>query len=594
MIFYLMKALAVRLRSGRALFLLTVFGVALGVASVLSIQIINRNALAAFRGGMQAVSGEADFTVVGRGPSLAESIYPEVLAQPGVDAAWPIDRVGVALADERDVVLDIVGVDLFAPTRLPWKVEPADLGTALGTPGWIALSPAVAAEIGLDTGDSFEVTSGARRVGLTVGALVDFQSIAPLASRRLAVMDIARMQDLFGSRGSIRQIDVRAAEGVDVARLLADLQQRLGNEVAIVTPEQRERQAAGLLGAFRLNLTALSLISLFVGGFLVYSSTQASLVRRRNEFGLLRSLGASRGQIVTIVLGEVLLMGSLGVALGLPLGWLVARSNVDTVSATLSNLYLLEAIETLELPLWLYLLAGGIGIGGALVGALIPSLEMSRREPRDLLAPFTLHERIHNLALPLALAGAVVLRCGRIALPAVRLRRRHRGPHRCSAVHTSASEAALRPRPAGWVRSRLRHPQPRSAAADHVVRRRRPGGGGQHVDRHHPHDRQLSPHGVDLDRQHGAGRHLHHQRIVAARAQRGNAGRRSGGGVGGPPRRAGDRSAAPADHDGGGAAHPGGRRRCRSAAAGAPLRHGRRRCGGGRQAVAQGRRCLDW
>jgi putative ABC transport system permease protein len=163
-------------------------------------------------------------------------------------------------------VLDIVGVDLFAPTRLPWKVEPADLGTALGTPGWIALSPAVAAEIGLDTGDSFEVTSGARRVGLTVGALVDFQSIAPLASRRLAVMDIARMQDLFGSRGSIRQIDVRAAEGVDVARLLADLQQRLGNEVAIVTPEQRERQAAGLLGAFRLNLTALSLISLFVGG----------------------------------------------------------------------------------------------------------------------------------------------------------------------------------------------------------------------------------------------------------------------------------------------------------------------------------------
>lgn len=406
---YLLRALAARLRSGRALFLLSLFGVSLGVASVLSIQIINRNALAAFRGGLQAVSGEADFTVLGRGPSLAESVYPEVLAQPGVAAAWPLDRAGVVLAADRDVVLDIVGVDLFAPTRLPWRVAPADLGTAIGTPGWIAISPSLAREIGVDTGDTFEVTSGGRRVELTVGALVDFQRIAPLASRRLAVMDIARMQHLFGRRGSIRQIDVQVAEGSDLPRLVADLRHRLGDEVAIVTPEQRQQRAAGLLGAFRLNLTALSLISLFVGAFLVYSSTQASLVRRRNEFGLLRSLGASRSQLVTVVLGEVLLMGLLGVGIGLPLGWLVARANVDSVSATLSNLYLLDAIETLELPLRLYLLAAGVGIGGSLVGALIPALEMSRREPRDLLAPFTLHERIRNLALPLALAGALVL-----------------------------------------------------------------------------------------------------------------------------------------------------------------------------------------
>ena len=54
----------------------------------------------------------------------------------------------------------------------------------------------------------------------------------------------------------------------------------LGPGVQLRTPEQRRREAAGLLGAFRLNLTAMSLISLFVGGFLVYISTQAALVRR--------------------------------------------------------------------------------------------------------------------------------------------------------------------------------------------------------------------------------------------------------------------------------------------------------------------------
>ena len=73
----------------------------------------------------------------------------------------------------------------------------------------------------------------------------------------------------------------------------------------------REREAEGLMGAFKLNITALSWISLFVGGFLVYAATQASLVRRRAEFGLLRSLGATRGQVVTVLLSEVALLGVL-------------------------------------------------------------------------------------------------------------------------------------------------------------------------------------------------------------------------------------------------------------------------------------------
>jgi len=72
---YYFTALAAHLGRGRALLALTVFGVALGIASVLSIQIINRSALAAFRGGLQAVSGEADLSVLPRGPTMADSLY---------------------------------------------------------------------------------------------------------------------------------------------------------------------------------------------------------------------------------------------------------------------------------------------------------------------------------------------------------------------------------------------------------------------------------------------------------------------------------------------------------------------------------------
>jgi putative ABC transport system permease protein len=374
---------------------LTVLGVALGVASVISIQIINRNALAAFAGSVQAVSGEADLTVLGNLPTFDEILLSSVLDEPGVEAAWPMQRIGVALADQPSFFLDIIGFDLFAGVRLPLGDDGRadDRSTdAVTRPGWAAVTPALATEMGWEIGDSVAVTSGTRRGWLVIGALVDFQRVNPLASRKLVVMDIAQAQHLFGTRGQITQIDVRVADD-DVTDVASRLAASLGPSVQVLTPEQREQEASRLLQAFRLNLTALSFISLFVGLFLVYSSTQAALVRRRAEFGVRRSIGASRAQVLAIILGEVAVLGLLGVALGLPGGYWAATANVEVVSQTLSNLYLLNEIEAIELPAWIFLSGIGIGVGGAVAGAIRPALDMSRRDCKALLAAFSLHER---------------------------------------------------------------------------------------------------------------------------------------------------------------------------------------------------------
>ena len=409
MIRYYFTALAAHLGRGRALLTLTVFGVALGIASVLSIQIINRSALAAFRGGLQAVSGEADLSVLPRGPAMADSLYAVVLGTAGVAGAWPLYQVTAALEGRDKFYLDVVGVDLFAPVRLPWTGETGDLAPALSRPGWAAVTPSLAREMGWRKGDSVVVSSGSRRARLVVGALVDFQRVTPLASRKLVLMDIAQAQSLLGNAGEIQQVDVKVVERTAVSAVAARLRARLGPAVEVLTPEQRAKRAEGLLGAFRLNLTALSLISLVVGLFLVHSSTQASLVRRRTEFGVLRSLGATRGQVLALILAEVVLLGLLGVAVGLPLGYLAATATVDMVSQTLTNLYLLNEIERLDVPAWMFLLAAGIGAGGAVLGAAGPALDMSRRDVRDLLAAITLHERTGAIAAHLLGAGAAVL-----------------------------------------------------------------------------------------------------------------------------------------------------------------------------------------
>lgn len=409
MIRYFIQALRARWRGSRSLDLLAIVGVALGVASVLSIQILNRNALGAFQGSVRALSGQADLTVLGELADLPEAVMPQVLATPGVAAAWPLVRSDVMVSGRGDLRLSLVGFDLFAPVHLPFEKLATDLSGALVQPGWVAITPQLARAEGWATGDVIEVNWGDQTRRLLVGALIDFQRLHPLASSKLALMDIAQAQHLLGLQGRLQQIDVQAAAGEDRDALAMRLAKRLGPGIRVLSPRQREQEAARFLGPFRLNLTALSLISLLVGLFLVHQSVQASLVRRRQELGLLRSLGATRGQVMRLILGDVALLGLLGVAVGLPLGYGAAVAGLDGVSRTVSNLYLLEEMEALVLPPWLWALAVLVGVGGALVGALRPAFEISRRDPWSLLAAFSIHQRARSLAPRMFLGGCALL-----------------------------------------------------------------------------------------------------------------------------------------------------------------------------------------
>jgi len=408
---YLLRSLRRQFHQSRTLFILTVVGVALGVASVVSIQTLNQGALLAFEGSMQAVSGQADLTITGTTPTLDETLFPRVLEHPLVTGAWPLVRVDAAVAGRPDLFLDVVGFDIFAPVRYPLSgmAESDDtaglVADALRMPGWVAVTPGLAKAEGWAIGDTVTVSSGSRLATLTIGALVDFQKFEPMAPSRLAVMDIAQAQDLLARPGHIHQIDVTLAVGSDPALVAADLEEALGPGVRVLTPEQRKQDTRGLLAAFRLNLTALSLISVFVGLFLVLTSIQASLVRRRGEFGLLRSLGTTRGQVLVLVIAEAGSLGLLGVMVGVPLGYLIALANLDTVSATLTSIYVVDGLERMTLPPGVILLGAGVGLLGAMGAAVMPAIEMARRDTLQLMSPISLHQRTRRTAGRLALVA---------------------------------------------------------------------------------------------------------------------------------------------------------------------------------------------
>ena len=113
MIRYFLAALIAHFRKAPSLFLLSVLGVALGVASVVAIQIINRNAIGAFSAGIKAVSGEVDVTILGQTTTFPEELYGQVLATEGVAAAWPLYQIDVALADRDDFFLQVFKLFIF-------------------------------------------------------------------------------------------------------------------------------------------------------------------------------------------------------------------------------------------------------------------------------------------------------------------------------------------------------------------------------------------------------------------------------------------------------------------------------------------------
>ena len=208
MIHYLLRALAARWRTGKSLLILSWFGVTLRVASVLSIQILNRSAFAAFQGSVAAISGSADLSIVGTLPRFPDSTYLAVLGDPAVEWASPLLQVAVAVEGLTDVVLDVYGVDMFQPTGLPLEAMAGELGVPLSEPGWVAITPAFAEQHGLAVADTLRVSSGLSRVPLLVGALVDLQRLNPAATRTMAIMDIAQVQGLFGGDGALSQIDI--------------------------------------------------------------------------------------------------------------------------------------------------------------------------------------------------------------------------------------------------------------------------------------------------------------------------------------------------------------------------------------------------
>lgn len=400
---------------------LSVLGVALGVAVVLAIDLSIQSARQAFRVSSETVSGRATHQLVGGPAGVPDSVFPLVRMEAGIRMSAPVVDGFVTSDRLPGRALRLLGVDPFseAPFR-PWLAgggPGVDVSALLATPGAVVPARGTARDAGLDVGDTVSVRAGTALQSVVVAGFLDARDeLSRQGLGDVLVTDVAWAQELLQMRGRLSRIDLALPPGRAGEAALDRLRSLLPPDVQIREAGTRTETMAGMIRAFDLNLTALSLLALVFGMFLIYNAMTFSVVQRRRLLGTLRALGATRREVFGVVLAEAAVLGVVGTALGLGLGVVLGRGLVRLVTRTINDLYFVLSVEGLSVPPLLLVKGAALGVGATVLAAVAPAREAAVAPPREALTRSVVEERWRGLVPRAALAGGTLLAAGGLFL----------------------------------------------------------------------------------------------------------------------------------------------------------------------------------
>lgn len=396
--------------------LLMLLGIALGVAVMVSIDLANASASRAFELSTEAVTGKATHQVIASGDGLAEQIYTRLRMEGVTSQAAPVVMGIVSLPGLSSQPFQLLGIDPIVDGifRDYWSGQSFDGGVLtqfLTRPGSVMLLDRTAASLNLAPGDVFLIEVDGRRVEVILtGLILAADRLAERSLEGLILADVATAQEVTGKIGRLDRIDLilpedDSAEEQAVRRLLPP-------EASLERVEARQGSIRDMAAAFQLNLSALSMLALVVGLFLIYNTMTFSVVQRRDLFGSLRCLGVTRREIFLLVTGEAFLVGAVGSLLGIGLGILLGRNTVAMVSQTINDLYFTTTVQSVALPVQSLIKGGVLGLAATIGAAVPPALEAASVAPRMALSRSSLEGKARSVVGWLALAGLALAGSG--------------------------------------------------------------------------------------------------------------------------------------------------------------------------------------
>ena len=401
---------------------LMIIGIMLGVAVVVAIDLANASASLAFDLSTDAVAGRATHQITGGPQGVDESLYV-TLRRAGLDIPLaPVVTAYVTSPELGNVPLQLLGVDPFAeaPFRSyltgPEGGAPAEgLASFFTQPGAVLVSVDLAERYGLANSSTLSLEFSGYAQKITVaGLLAPSDHLSRRALNGILLADIATAQELTGQVGTLSSIDIILPDGDTTS--LAKIESFLPRGVQVQAVAARAGTVDEMTAAFRLNLTALSLLALIVGLFLIYNTMTFSVVKRRPLFGTLRCLGVTRREVFALVVVEALAVGIIGSGLGLGLGVVLGQGAVQLVTQTINDLYFVVTVRGVEVPLSSLVKGFGLGVVATVLTAAFPAWEAASVPPRAALSRAGLEAKAGRAVSLVAVAGVVLILSGGVLL----------------------------------------------------------------------------------------------------------------------------------------------------------------------------------
>ena len=160
------------------------------------------------------------------------------------------------------------------------------------------------------------------------------------------------------------------------------MQKAVGPGLSVDPPSGRTRDFQSLLGVYNLAIKVSSAFALLIGMFIIYNSFSIAVTQRRGEIGILRALGATRGQIRTLFLWESAIAGAVGSVAGIGLGIAFAASMTGLTGQVMTMLFgVRQNAQEAVLDPRLLAVAFALGVTTSMLAAFIPARNAAAVEP---------------------------------------------------------------------------------------------------------------------------------------------------------------------------------------------------------------------
>lgn len=381
----LVSRASLRRRSG--LWLRAALAVALGVASLIAVDLISRSVSEGFENSLLAAAGRTDLRVDTGEGGMSEDVLELVRGVPGVKAAVPVVETPAYVVGSDGEVLTVLGVDITAEGEVR-RYEGATEDTIedplvfLSQADSIVLTHAFAAGRGLGLGDRLQLQTplGPRQV--TVRGLLAPEGPAIAFDGRLAVMDYQAAQVMFAKDRRLDAVDVVAQPGA-VEALKDRLVAVLPAGFRVAPPASRAADTDVAIASVRFLLWLVASLALVVAMFLVANTVSMSVAQRGREIAVLRALGLRRREVVWLIAGEALIVAVAGSAAGVFLGLGLGKLLLAAVTTSLNSaLFLgLSTPSLAGVGAGTVALALCLGMGTTLAAAWLPARTAARFHP---------------------------------------------------------------------------------------------------------------------------------------------------------------------------------------------------------------------